>query len=131
MQRRQFLPTLAALAAAPLFSQARKDRQIILISIDGLPAYAFENASVSLPTIRRMASQGAIASSMRTVNPAVTWPNHTSMVTGVTPARHGVLFNGMPVRGAAGQPVRVEPWIAKDKMVLAPTEACRPARDHR
>ena len=32
------------------------------------------------------------------VNPAVTWPNHTAMVTGVTPAKHGVLYNGMPVR---------------------------------
>ena len=35
-----------------------------------------------------------VARGMRPVNPTVTWPNHTSIVTGVTPARHGVLFNG-------------------------------------
>ena len=58
---------------------------------------------------------------MQTVNPAVTWPNHTAMVTGVPPARHGVLFNGMPVRGGEGKPIRVEPWVPKHELVLAPT----------
>ena len=94
---------------------------MIVISIDGLPAYAFSDANVSMPTVRRLAKEGVIAEAMRTVNPAVTWPNHTSMVTGVSPARHGVLFNGMPVRGGEGKPLRVEPWVPKHELVLAPT----------
>lgn len=122
MLRRDFLPAVAAAALAPgLRAQARKDRQVVVISIDGLPAYAFGDPNVSLPAIRRMAREGAIAEGMTTVNPAVTWPNHTSMVTGVSPARHGVLFNGLPVRGGEGKPLRVEPWRPKEELVLAPT----------
>lgn len=122
MLRRQFLPTLAAAAfARPLGAQARKDRQVIVISIDGLPAYAFSDPNLSMPMVRRLAKEGVIAEGMRTVNPAVTWPNHTSMVTGVTPAKHGVLFNGLPVRGGEGKPLRVEPWVSKHDLVQAIT----------
>ena len=38
-----------------------------------------------MPTLRKLAAQGAVAKGMRPVNPTVTWPNHTSIVTGVTP----------------------------------------------
>ena len=75
-----------------------------------------------LPTIHRLAREGATATEgMQVVNPAVTWPNHTAMVTGVTPAKHGVLYNGMPVRTGEGKPLRVDPWVPKDELVLAPT----------
>jgi predicted AlkP superfamily pyrophosphatase or phosphodiesterase len=122
MLRRQFLPALAAAALAPsLRAQARKDRQVIVISIDGLPAYSFNDPNVSLPTLKRLAREGAISEGMRTVNPAVTWPNHTSMVTGVSPAKHGLLMNGLPVRGGEGKPLRVDPWVPKHELVLAPT----------
>jgi predicted AlkP superfamily pyrophosphatase or phosphodiesterase len=119
MLRRHFLPTLAA---SFLQAQARKDRQVVVISIDGLPNYAFGDMSVSMPTLRKMAREGVIAAEgMQTVNPAVTWPNHTSMVTGVTPARHGVLFNGLPVRTGENKPLRVEPWVPKHELVHATT----------
>jgi hypothetical protein len=39
---------------------------------------------------------------MRPVNPTVTWPNHTAIVTGVDASEHHVLFNGLlthPDRG--------------------------------
>lgn len=121
MQRRHFLPVLAAIAARPLPAQARKDRRVVVISIDGFPAFALSDASQPLPVIRRLAKDGVAAEGMETVNPSVTWPNHTSMVTGVTPARHGLLFNGMPVRGGEGKPLRIEPWVAKETLVLAPT----------
>ena len=67
-----------------------------------------------------LAARGAVAKGMRSVNPTVTWPNHTSIVTGVTPAKHGVLFNGMLIRDP-GVPPRVEPWRDKKEMVRAPT----------
>jgi len=57
---------------------------------------------------------------MRPVNPTVTWPNHTAIVTGVTPSKHGVLFNGTLVRDP-GAPPRVEPWRDKKDMVHVPT----------
>ncbi|HYP05575.1 MAG TPA: ectonucleotide pyrophosphatase/phosphodiesterase [Bryobacteraceae bacterium] len=121
MLRREFLPAVAAVALAPTLHAQPRQRQVIVISIDGLPAYAFSDPNASLPTLRRLAKEGVIAEGMQTVNPSVTWPNHTSMVTGVSPARHGVLFNGLPVRSGEGKPLRVEPWRPKDELVLAPT----------
>ena len=67
-----------------------------------------------MPTLRRLAARGAVAEGMRPVNPTVTWPNHTSMITGVTPAKHGVMFNGLLVR-EPGVPPRVEPWRDKER----------------
>lgn len=121
MLRRHFLSALAAAAAAPLRGQAAKDRQVIVISIDGFPAYALNDPNVSVPTIKRLAEDGAVADSMLTVNPSVTWPNHTSMVTGVPPSRHGVLYNGLPVRIGEGKSVQVEPWVPKHELVQATT----------
>lgn len=102
-------------------NQVAKDRHVIVISVDGLANYALEDSSVPLPAIRRLAANGSVAAGSQVVNPAVTWPNHTSMVTGVTPARHLVLYNGLPVRRGAGQAVRVEPWVDKPELVKAPT----------
>ena len=94
---------------------------VVLISLDGFPAWALEDPQLPVPTLRRLASGGAVArGGMRPVNPTVTWPNHTSMVTGVTPARHGVLFNGLLIR-KTGVPPRIEPWLDRDKMVRART----------
>jgi len=52
---------------------------------------------------------------MTPINPTVTWPNHTTLVTGVDARKHGVLFNGLLNRDV--HPPKVEPWVDKDKMV--------------
>jgi predicted AlkP superfamily pyrophosphatase or phosphodiesterase len=111
-------------AARPLAGQATtvavKDRMVILIRLDGFPAYALNDPKIPLPTLRRLMREGASAKAMMPVNPTVTWPNHTSMVTGVTPARHGVLYNGHAIL-SDNAPVRTEPWVDKEIMVSAPT----------
>jgi predicted AlkP superfamily pyrophosphatase or phosphodiesterase len=58
---------------------------------------------------------------MQPINPTVTWPNHTAIVTGVNAAEHQVLFNGILTRKAEGVPPVVEPWRDKEEMVHAPT----------
>ena len=93
---------------------------VVIISLDGFPGWALEDPYLPVPTLRRLAAQGVVARGMRPVNPSVTWPNHTSIVTGVTPARHGVLFNGLLVR-EPGVPPRIEPWRDKSEMVRART----------
>ena len=118
--RMRFL-CVTILAVCSLPAQTAKDRHVVLVSLDGFPAYALRNPLIPLPALRRMIQQGASADGMETVNPSVTWPNHTSMVTGVTPAVHGVLFNGLAVRGGEGKPLHVEPWIDKAELVNAPT----------
>jgi predicted AlkP superfamily pyrophosphatase or phosphodiesterase len=95
-------------------------RHVVLISLDGFPSWALDDPYLPVPTLRRLAARGAIARRMRPVNPTVTWPNHTTLITGVTPAKHGVLFNGLLKRDP-GVPPRVEPWLPRDEMVRVKT----------
>lgn len=96
-------------------------RTVIVISLDGFPAYALQDPQSPVPTLRKLMEQGATARRMTTVNPTVTWPNHTAIVTGVDASRHGLLVNGTITRTGSWPPVKVEPWIPKEKMVHAPT----------
>ncbi len=100
---------------------AQSDRHVVVISIDGFANAALQNPDTSAPTLRRLIREGATATGgMIPVNPTVTWPNHTAIVTGVDASRHGVLYNGLPVR-TPSKPVRVEPSVAKTELVQAPT----------
>ncbi|MDO8544328.1 MAG: alkaline phosphatase family protein [Opitutaceae bacterium] len=108
------------LAAAPLFG-ANADRHVVLISIDGFPAYMWRDLSLPVPNLRRLAAAGATADAMTVVNPSITWINHTTLVTGVTPRKHGVLFNGLLVRNGTNRPPKIEPWVDKSRLVFAPT----------
>jgi predicted AlkP superfamily pyrophosphatase or phosphodiesterase len=118
MMRRVFL---ALAVTAALHAQPAKDRHVILVSIDGFAAYALEDPKTAVPNLRRLIREGAVARRLEVVNPSVTWPNHTSMVTGVYPARHGLLYNGLPVRIEGGPAIKVEPWRDKTELVRFPT----------
>jgi predicted AlkP superfamily pyrophosphatase or phosphodiesterase len=98
-----------------------KDRTVVLISLDGFPAYALDDPRLPIPTLRKLAREGAVAASMEPINPTVTWPNHTAIVTGVDASEHHVLFNGLLTRSKEGAPPVIEPWRAKELMVHAPT----------
>ncbi len=98
-----------------------KDRHVILISIDGFPAWMWRNPELSVPNLRKLAAEGVVADAMTVSNPSVTWINHTTMVTGVKPEKHGVLYNGLLVRQGPSQPPKIEQWADKDKLVHAPT----------
>ena len=58
---------------------------------------------------------------MRPINPTVTWPNHTAMVTGVNASQHQVLFNGLLIRPKDRVKPTIEPWRDKEQLVHAPT----------
>ena len=98
-----------------------KDRMVIVISLDGFPAWTFTDPTLPTPMLRRLAREGVLAQGMKVSNPAVTWPNHTSMITGVHPEKHGVLYNGLLLRGGPEDPPKVEPWRDKAEMVRVPT----------
>jgi predicted AlkP superfamily pyrophosphatase or phosphodiesterase len=97
-----------------------QQRMVIVISLDGFPAYALDDAKLPIPTLRRLIRQGVTAR-MITINPTVTWPNHTTLVTGVRADEHGLLVNGSLVPTGAWPPIKVDPMVDKVKMVHAPT----------
>jgi len=94
---------------------------VVVISLDGFPAWGLEDPHLPVPTLRRLAREGTLAKRMTTVNPTYTWPNHTTLVTGVPASVHRVLFNGLLVREGPTSPVRVDPNRDKGELVHAPT----------
>jgi predicted AlkP superfamily pyrophosphatase or phosphodiesterase len=94
---------------------------VIVITIDGFPARALEDPRLPMPTLRSLAAAGAVANGMLPINPTVTWPNHTAMITGVDASRHFVMANGLVVLPPDGSAPRIEPWTDKDKLVHART----------
>jgi len=48
---------------------------------------------LKIPHLRRLLSEGAHASGVRGVVPTVTYPSHTTILTGAWPAKHGIYSN--------------------------------------
>jgi predicted AlkP superfamily pyrophosphatase or phosphodiesterase len=87
---------LAAVALAARPQSAQVGPAVLLVSIDGLhPGNVFEadRHGLKIPTLRRLLRDGAHATAVRGVLPTVTYPSHTTMLTGVWPARHGIPTN--------------------------------------
>src|SRR6185369_1769894 len=123
---RRWLPwitvTLLLTGATSLFGATpRKDKIVVLISLDGFPAYALDDPRLPIPTLRRLAREGVSAASMHPINPTVTWANHTAIVTGVDASEHQVLFNGLLVRDRDGVMPKVDAAADKAALVHAPT----------
>lgn len=86
---------LAALAAS-FASLAARAEPVLMISIDGLRPGDVINADTrgfSAPNLKALMREGAYASGVVNVLPTVTYPNHTTLVTGVRPAIHGISNN--------------------------------------
>ena len=73
--------------------------RVLLISVDGLwpgDLARAESLGIRLPVLDSLARAGAFASGVIGSMPSVTFPSHTTMITGVRPARHGVYSNQRP-----------------------------------
>ncbi len=119
----RFVPLLvcASLLFCAQVAVSSTNHHVILITIDGGAAYYLQDPAAPLPTLRKLAAQGATAEGMKVSNPSITWPNHTTLVTGVHPEKHSVLFNGVLVRPGAGLGVSVDPKRDKSDLVAVPT----------
>ncbi len=115
------IPGLLLLLTASVFCQSPNGRnKVILISLDGFPSYTLKDPKLPIPTLRKLIAAGTSAP-MLGINPTVTWPNHTAMVTGVRADEHGLLANGTIKRTGTWPPVKVDPMVVKEQMVKAPT----------
>jgi predicted AlkP superfamily pyrophosphatase or phosphodiesterase len=82
---------LALLLALPLSAQS-----LLLISIDGMrPDYVLkaDEHGLKIPHLRRLLKEGAHATGVRGVLPTVTYPSHTTILTGVWPVKHHIYSN--------------------------------------
>jgi predicted AlkP superfamily pyrophosphatase or phosphodiesterase len=108
--------------SAPSGPGSHADKIVVLVSIDGLANFYMDDPAAEIPTLRKLAAEGAKAANMRASNPTVTWPNHTTLVTGVSPAVHGVIGNNYFDR-VSGEKVTLiwDPTFDKDEVVKVPT----------
>jgi predicted AlkP superfamily pyrophosphatase or phosphodiesterase len=80
-------------AALTLLSAQERAPHVVMISIDGLRPQLFaESGPLKILTLRRLMQEGAWAR-VTGVLPTVTYPSHTTLITGVLPAVHGVFDN--------------------------------------
>jgi predicted AlkP superfamily pyrophosphatase or phosphodiesterase len=69
---------------------------VLMISIDGLkPEYVThaDEHHLRIPTLRRFLTDGTYADGVLPVVPSVTYPDHTTLITGVWPEVHGIYNN--------------------------------------
>jgi Type I phosphodiesterase / nucleotide pyrophosphatase len=66
---------------------------VVLIAFDGWRWDYLER--VPAPALRELARRGVRAESLLPVFPTLTFPNHYTIVTGLWPARHGIISNTM------------------------------------
>jgi predicted AlkP superfamily pyrophosphatase or phosphodiesterase len=78
--------------------------RVVLVSIDGLSPEVLEAARA--PVIARLSREGLSAARAETVEPPTTLPAHTSMLSGLPVAAHGVRWN------------RYYPWLRIDADTL-------------
>lgn len=92
-----WLATLSTIAAPRV-------QHVFIISIDGgKPAVI---AQSKMPTLQRLVAEGACTWVADTTYPSITLPSHTSMLTGVGPGKHKILWNE---------------WIPSNGLVTVPT----------
>lgn len=84
---------LAALATGP-GAHARQVQHVVLISLDGSRPEFYMDKSWDAPNLQHLKDSGVYAAKgLTSVFPSVTFPSHTTMVTGAYPARHGIYYN--------------------------------------
>src|SRR5437016_1491415 len=69
---------------------------LVVISVDGLrPDYVTQADAhgAKITNLRRFLKQGTYADGVQGVVPTVTYPSHTTLMTGVWPAKHGIYAN--------------------------------------
>jgi predicted AlkP superfamily pyrophosphatase or phosphodiesterase len=69
-----------------------RPQMVIIASFDGLRPDAIGPSEAG--HLQSLANAGVVAKSARTIEPSLTLPSHSSMLSGVSPAKHGILWNG-------------------------------------
>jgi hypothetical protein len=67
--------------------------------VDGLDNRYLARADemgLKIPTLRRLMREGQYSKGVIGVVPTITWPSHTTLITGVDPVVHGILSNWRP-----------------------------------
>ncbi len=81
-----------------------RTEHVIIISIDGGSPADIKKSQ--MPVLTQLAREGAVTWMAQTIRPSITLPAHTSMLTGVQMAKHGITWND---------------WVPTNPVVSVPT----------
>lgn len=69
-------------------------KHVVLISLDGSRPEFYMDSSWPAPHLQKLREEGVYAEKgVQSVFPSITYPSHTTLVTGAYPARHGIYYN--------------------------------------
>jgi predicted AlkP superfamily pyrophosphatase or phosphodiesterase len=96
ISRRFFMQLLSVFLLVPALIQMGHAAPVLMISIDGLkPEYIThaDEHGMKIPYLRTLLRDGTYAEGVVGIWPTVTYPSHTTLITGVWPAEHGIYNN--------------------------------------
>ncbi|GAA4086281.1 ectonucleotide pyrophosphatase/phosphodiesterase [Mucilaginibacter panaciglaebae] len=102
-KKNTYLLTLLLLISSSV-TQAQTAKHVIFITIDGFRPDFYLNNGWQTPNIHALMKDGAYAKGVNSVFPSMTYPSHTTIVTGVQPVKHGVFYNNMFMPDGSPQP---------------------------
>lgn len=101
----------------------------MLVSIDGLKPEAVLDADrhgLKVPNLRALTTDGLYSTGVQGVLPTLTYPSHMTLMTGVSPARHGIYSN--TTFDPFNRNERGWYWYAEDARVATLWDAAAAAR---
>lgn len=103
---------LLGVASATLSQPAE---HVVLITIDGFRSDFYLDESWGMVNLRQMKERGIYAEGVNPVFPSSTFPNHTTIMTGVRSAEHGIYYNNQFASDGTGE------WFWYANSIQAPT----------
>jgi predicted AlkP superfamily pyrophosphatase or phosphodiesterase len=88
--------TLGAGARKPAQGGTGAGGRVVVVCIDGMMPETYlepDRLGLKIPTLRSIVARGVHARAVEPVFPTVTYPSHTSIVTGAPPGVHGIVTN--------------------------------------
>lgn len=116
-----FLASMVPLLLCAQVAPAAQRPKVVVISLDAFGASSLHEPQLPAPTLHALMQRGVYAVSMQPINPTITWPNHTAMVTGVDASLHHVLVNGLIVNQRTATPPKIDMDAPKSRLVAVPT----------
>ena len=97
--------------------------RVVLVSVSGMGAGAYREASPLMPTVAALAAAGVGADAVEPVAPSATYPTHATLVTGLVPADHGIVADRLlGRRGVRSMPYRHASLLRSRTLWQAVTE---------
>jgi predicted AlkP superfamily pyrophosphatase or phosphodiesterase len=107
---------VCASALVATHTMAQKAKYVVMISVDGFRPDFYADKSWPAPNMQQIKERGVAATGVRGIFPTITYPSHTTLITGVKPAKHGICYNTpFEPEGASGR------WYSETSAIKAET----------